>query len=73
MAGERRKDYMVSKRVHLLYVLTWLTSLALVGSLVAMAYTLRSASRALPEAGKTFSSVRWLIRLPEINPVSWCS
>ena len=52
MAGERRKDYMVSKRVHLLYVLTWLTSLALVGSLVAMAYTLRSASRALPEAGQ---------------------
>ena len=37
MAGERRKDYMVSKRVHFLYVLTWLTSLALVASLVAMA------------------------------------
>jgi hypothetical protein len=52
MAGERRKDYMVSKRVHFLYVLTWLTSLFLVGSLVAMAYTLRSASQAMPQAGQ---------------------
>ena len=31
MAGERRKDYMVSKRVHLLYILTWVCSLLLVG------------------------------------------
>ncbi len=53
MAGERRKDYMVSRRVHTLYVLTWLTSLFLVGSLVMMAYQLRGASRAMPEAGQT--------------------
>jgi hypothetical protein len=53
MAGERRKDYMVSRRVHTLYVLTWLTSLFLVGSLVMMAYQLRGASQAMPEAGQT--------------------
>jgi hypothetical protein len=44
---------MVSRRVHTLYVLTWLTSLFLVGSLVMMAYQLRGASRAMPEAGQT--------------------
>jgi hypothetical protein len=52
MSGERRKDYMVSKRVHVLYMLTWITSLALVGSLVMMAYTLKGARNALPEAGQ---------------------
>jgi hypothetical protein len=54
MAGERRKDYMVSKRVHLLYMLTWGSSLLLVGSLVWMAFTLRGATRALPEGGGKF-------------------
>lgn len=54
MAGERRKDYMVSKRVHLLYILTWVCSLLLVGSLVWMAVTLRGVNRALPEGGGMF-------------------
>ncbi|MGE0708016.1 MAG: hypothetical protein AB7N76_17600 [Planctomycetota bacterium] len=54
MAGERRKDYMVSKRVHLLYMLTWLSSLLLVASLVWMAVTLREVTRVLPEGANKF-------------------
>lgn len=54
MAGERRKDYMVSRRVHLLYMLTWITSLLLVGSLVAMAVTLKGASQQLGQTGSNY-------------------
>lgn len=50
--AEQRKDYMVSRPVHLLYVLTWISSLALVASLVGMASSLRDVSRALPEGGQ---------------------
>lgn len=52
MAGERRKDYMVSKRVHFLYMLTWITSLLLVGSLVTMVWSLQRAGGAIQEASK---------------------
>ncbi len=50
--AEQRKDYMVSRPVHLLYILTWISSLALVASLVGMARSLRDVSRALPEGGQ---------------------
>lgn len=53
MAGERRRDYMVSRRVYLLYVLNIVGSLALVGSLVGMILKLRDASAALPDDGPT--------------------
>ncbi|MBL4848500.1 MAG: hypothetical protein JKY65_23510 [Planctomycetes bacterium] len=51
MAGERRKDYMVSKRVHLLYMLTWVTSLLLVGSLTWMMISVEGLRRSLPPDG----------------------
>tara|TARA_R110002072_G_scaffold62577_1_gene156515 strand:+ start:631 stop:1107 length:477 start_codon:yes stop_codon:yes gene_type:complete len=51
MAGERRKDYMVSKRVHLLYMLTWVTSLLLVGSLTWMLVSVEGLRRSLPPDG----------------------
>lgn len=51
MAGERRKDYMVSKRVHLLYMLTWVTSLLLVGSLTWMLVSVEGLRRNLPADG----------------------
>jgi sensor histidine kinase YesM len=51
MAGERRKDYMVSKRVHLLYMLTWVTSLLLVGSLTWMLVSVEGLRRSLPPEG----------------------
>lgn len=54
MAGERRKDYMVSKRVHLLYVLTCLSSVLLVCSLIGMAVTLRGVSQQLGAAGSRY-------------------
>lgn len=53
MAGERRKDYMVSKRVHLLYMLTWISSLALVVSLIWLAMTVKDLRPTLPEGGNT--------------------
>ena len=53
MAGERRKDYMVSKRVHLLYVLTWISCLVLVVSLVWLAVILRGLRLTLPDGGNT--------------------
>lgn len=40
MAGERRRDYMVSKRVHFLYMLTWVLSLLLVAAFGGLVYTL---------------------------------
>ncbi|RMG13428.1 MAG: hypothetical protein D6731_12155 [Planctomycetota bacterium] len=54
MAGERRKDYMVNSRVHVFYVVTLVASLALVGCLVALAYTLRSAGQTLPDASQSW-------------------
>ena len=51
MAGERRKDYMVSKRVHLLYMLTWVTSLFLVGSLTWMMISVERLRPSLPPDG----------------------
>ena len=53
MAGERRKDYMVSKRVHLLYLVTWVSSLLLVGALFGLAIKLRGISQALPAGEHT--------------------
>lgn len=44
MAGERRKDYMVSKRIHQLYMATWITSLLLVGAFAALVFVLRDLS-----------------------------
>lgn len=43
MAGERRRDYMVSKRVHFLYMLTWVLSLLLVAAFGGLVYTLVQA------------------------------
>lgn len=48
MGGERRKDYMVSKRVHRLYLLTWVSSLVLVASLMWMVWTVHNVGRAMP-------------------------
>ncbi len=39
-ASERRRDYMVSRRVHALYMLMWIASLALVAAFGFLAYTL---------------------------------
>ena len=50
---ERRKDYMVSRRVHLLYMLTWISSLSLVGAFVWMIVTLRNVSRIVPEGQRS--------------------
>ena len=38
--SERRRDYMVSKRVHLFYMLTWINSLLLVAAFAALVWTL---------------------------------
>ena len=46
MGNERRKDYMVNQRVHLLYMVTWITSLLVVASAVGTGYSLyRMAQR----------------------------
>jgi len=42
--SERRRDYMVSKRVHTLYLLTWVTSVLLVTSFAALVYALVKTS-----------------------------
>lgn len=39
MSGERRRDYTVSRSVHYLYMVVWITSLLLVGAFAAMVYT----------------------------------
>jgi len=39
VGNERRKDYTVSKPVHMLYMAVWVTSLLLVGAFLAMVYT----------------------------------
>lgn len=38
--SERRRDYMVSKRVHFFYMLTWINSLLLVAAFAALVWTL---------------------------------
>jgi hypothetical protein len=44
--SERRRDYMVSKRVHFLYMLTWVNSLLLVGAFAALVWTLIRSGQA---------------------------
>jgi hypothetical protein len=39
VANERRRDYTVSKAVHTLYMVVWVTSLLLVGAFLIMVYT----------------------------------
>lgn len=45
MANERRKDYMVNARVHLLYMVAWVSSLLLVVSAVGTGYSLWKLSQ----------------------------
>ena len=40
MGNERRRDYMVDRRVHLLYMVTWITSLLLVAAAGGTGYSL---------------------------------
>ncbi len=51
MAGERRKDYTVSRAVNYLYQVTWVTSLLLIGAFAAMVYALIKSgqARTLPD------------------------
>ncbi|MCO5170857.1 MAG: hypothetical protein M9894_31395 [Planctomycetes bacterium] len=51
MGSERRKDYTVSKGVHYLYMVIWITSLLLVAAFAVMVYTLlkANAARDVPE------------------------
>lgn len=51
MGSERRRDYTVSKSVHYLYMVIWITSLLLVGAFAFMVYTLlkANAAREVPE------------------------
>ena len=44
MGSERRRDYTVSKSVHYLYMVIWITSLLLVGAFAFMVYTLLKAN-----------------------------
>ena len=46
MGNERRRDYTVSKGVHYLYMVIWITSLLLVGAFAFMVYTLLKANAA---------------------------
>ena len=48
MANERRRDYMVNQRVHMLYMITWISSLLLVAAAVGTGYTLWKMSGAKP-------------------------
>lgn len=50
--GERRKDYMINKKVHFLYMLTWITSLLLVGAFGLLAWTLLSLRTIMPRGGE---------------------
>jgi hypothetical protein len=50
-ASDRRKDYMVSKRVHALYMLTWITSLLLVGAFGVLAWQLVQLRTQVPPDG----------------------
>lgn len=51
MGNERRRDYTVSKSVHYLYMVIWITSLLLVAAFAFMVYTLlkANAAREVPE------------------------
>ena len=51
MGSERRRDYTVSKSVHYLYMIIWVTSLLLVAAFASMVYTLirANAAREVPQ------------------------
>src|SRR5260221_13549971 len=49
MGAERRRDYMVNQRVHMLYMVTLVTSLLLVTASVATVYTLSRLAQRQPE------------------------
>jgi hypothetical protein len=48
MGNERRRDYMVNQRVHMLYMVTWTTSLLLVAAAGATGWSLWKMSQNRP-------------------------
>lgn len=73
MAGERRRDYMVSKRVHFLYMLTWINSLLLVAAFGGLVYTLLQAPDAVRQVAPLFGLVNPFLLLGVLAFVIVCT
>lgn len=54
MGSERRRDYMVNQRVHVLYMVTWITSLLLVLASVVTGYSLYQLAPRQPAPPEIF-------------------
>lgn len=73
MAGERRRDYMVSKRVHFLYMLTWINSLLLVAAFGGLVYTLLQAPDTVRQVPPLFNLVNPFLLLGVLAFVIVCT
>lgn len=73
MAGERRRDYMVSKRVHFLYMLTWINSLLLVAAFGGLVYSLLQAPEAVRQVPPLFGLVNPFLLLGVLAFVIVCT
>ena len=73
MGGERRRDYMVSKRVHFLYMLTWINSLLLVAAFGGLVYSLLQAPEAVRQVPPLLGLVNPVLLLGVLAFVIVCT